>query len=392
MKKFIALFLSVLLICLCQISVYATEVRYTDTLLISALQTIEPSKDAYNLNNVNFADLEISNPINSYIYSDNGLIESNKYYPIFYNDELVLFAVKVENNDNSYFQITDSLVSIVNSYIDNSDEVSFVLDKNAIYLYDGSSFTELVFHGVNIEERNELNSSFLSYSDTQILKTNKLLSTPKKITYSSNMDRSSAVLQNFRKVGKNTPGYGPNTEVTYDESGSLTDNTYNLCWAACIASMVNYENQALNPGYLNYKNAVDIAKEHTGSSTAFNVTIQSPTIVLQSFGYFYNQYTIYNNNPQYVYIAYNNIFEGYPIYGHVDSHAVVIYGANLNGNYLSIMDPEGDGGLYTAYYDELPGQEEILEIQNRQNGYYYYNIIAGVYLTLTNSFSQYITS
>ena len=31
-----------------------------------------------------------------------------------------------------------SLVSIVNSYINNSDELSFVSDKNAIYLYDGS--------------------------------------------------------------------------------------------------------------------------------------------------------------------------------------------------------------------------------------------------------------
>ena len=114
----------------------------------------------------------------------------------------------------------------------------------------------------------------------------------------------------------------------------VTQRPYeNLCWAATTASIVNY---------LKGRNitAETVARTYLGSNFDVELAYILEPSVLNMFGV--NNYTYGNRVPSSGVIL-NNIQSGYPIMANFQhssgGHIVALYGINVTGGYLYVMDP-----------------------------------------------------
>ena len=71
---------------------YYNEEIPTDR-IISALSSIERSKEAWGLADIDFENIYIGSPVYTYVYSDGSFTENSKIYPISNDDQLILLAV-----------------------------------------------------------------------------------------------------------------------------------------------------------------------------------------------------------------------------------------------------------------------------------------------------------
>ncbi len=313
MKKLITLFLVNVLLITNFIPAFATSTVYKSK-IIEALQKTEYIKDEIGLSDINFEEISISNPVYTYEYVDNDFIQSRVMYPLKIENELIAWAIAVENDNTSEFQITTALVEEVNSILTTGMEITFIYDYEHCYLFNGVEFYLIRKNTLKVEGRSTLNINQVKATTTDL--------------HLTNINSSHSL--NYSVVTPRAPIYY-SCSVNF-----ITQNPHsNLCWAASVASIVNYRKDK------NYT-AIQVAQKKFGE-TNFNNSVypeEVPNILTSYLVLFYS----YKNEVPSGSAILHNIKQDFPIYAsfrHSNGyHAVVVYGINVSGGYLSIMDPE----------------------------------------------------
>ena len=136
-KKFMALFLLLSLLLATGSFAYADTAGIGDggkALIRTALAQIEPQKESFGYAELDFAALEVGEPIAAYDLVNESPIFSRNVYPLFQNDSLVLLGFEVNTGDGSYIQITSSLVDRINDLADFDEPVALLYDNANCYL------------------------------------------------------------------------------------------------------------------------------------------------------------------------------------------------------------------------------------------------------------------
>lgn len=274
--------------------------------LLEVLYGAELQKELLGLEKVDFSQLFICTPVNTYCFIDDHFIEGVKLYPIIYKGETVFFALE---NCGS-FQITTAMVDMLNEYIVKGLDFCLVYDRNACYLFIEGGLSKLVVSEVPIENRDilDLEDSVSADNELVTLRQNNLL----PLDYNQRVERTETYI-------------GCNVAYVKQEPGT------DICWAAAVACIVNYKTKSS-------LTATDVVLDYgTGSSGLKDVFIPS---VFEKYGLSYSfQETAPSNN-----VISNNLRQDYPIYGSFivntsSRHSAVIYGINVVGGYIYVMDP-----------------------------------------------------
>lgn len=297
--------------------------------IIDVLQYVESDKESFNLSNVNFEDIEIGSAINAYEYTEDGFQEIIKFYPLYYNSEIVALST---TTDDEHYQIETALANkIAQSGIEN---VAIIYDAENCYLYDGSDFI-LVFDGLTTFE-----GRALLFNSRDVADTSKLLLTG--LYQSENLDYYLPLDNRASSIYR--------CNVLY-----ITQQPYNnLCWAASTACITNYvKGRALTTEM--------VAREFYNSSVILDQA-QSPETVEALMNNKYNLNYKYKNQRPSDSTILTNIKNNYPIYGsffwydsknNLYAHGTTIFAIDLMDGYISVMDPIT--GAYTAYYNNNYG-------------------------------------
>lgn len=294
--------------------------------LFEVINDIELQKDVLGLSNINFNELRIGAPVQTYVYKNNTFEEGIQMYPITINDKLIFWAIKYGGK----FQVTTALTGEINDKVDADTPFCIIFDKNSSYLYVGNSLVFLRESDIEDDTRSVIASDFAAWDalqDAGLLTTT--LSSCSALGYTGLIGRAS----NY---------YGCNVSFVSQNPPS------NLCWAATIACIANYKKGTS-------LSAVSVAQGHFGTVN-YNqrLSLSDAAGVLANYGLSYS----YRNTSVTSNVILTNLMNDYPIYSSWsysrDSHAVCIYGANPVGGYLYIMDPESgftsaslSGGAYT---------------------------------------------
>ncbi|MCM1298697.1 MAG: hypothetical protein NC203_07135 [Firmicutes bacterium] len=300
--------------------------------IISALQAVESEKDNFNLSDVDFQKLTVSDPIKAYEYTNGGVSFIYNFIPLLYNGTLTAWAVEAEDESGTYYQIATAYIDEVNAIADNLTPFALIYDKTCCYLYDGLNLHKLGSFD-SVEGRSDLSeytSSFSSVSLSCLNKTETLGYMPEVVAYGATLPV--------------TIYECPVKYVTQYMGGYL-----NLCWAASIASIVNYKN---NTSY----NALQIAQQNR-SNEELNKDDHLPYGMEANFLKKYGlQYQYINSVPSLSDISYNLEMD-YPIFAAFENsgrgHATVMYkcainNQSINESLMYIKDP--DYGTATVRY------------------------------------------
>lgn len=290
--------------------------------LIDVLSEIEQQKDAWGLGNVDFAELRIGLPIQTYNYVDGLMVSGNAMYPLTVNNQLVLWAIPVDGQ----FQVSGGLVSEINEAVNADTPFALIYDSRSAFIYSDGVVSMLKQYNDVIESRDtlNLNASFTVQGiETVSLSEGKLLGYTSMISNISRASVNYACSVNYV------------TQQPYD----------NLCWAATVACIVNYVNGTS-------LDAVTVAKRYYGN-TDFDQGIGCDNLreKIQDYGLIYYQYSIgepFDNK------ILSSIIAGYPVGGTFDVvggdyHACTIFGINVIAGRIQVMDPEF--GSTTAWFN-----------------------------------------
>lgn len=293
-------------------------------LLIDALSEIEPQKDAWGLANVDFTNLNVGLPIQTYNYVEGTLESSHVMYPLTVDDRLVLWAIPI----GGQFQITNGLASEVNTAIDFNTPLALIYDASNAYIYSDQYFSHLKHFDQEIDSRGVLNTNTrltVEGINTISLSQKAFLGYEK-----TNNDMHRAIPMNY------------SCNVSY-----VTQHPYNnLCWAASVACIVNHVNGTS-------LDAVTVAKRYFGN-TDFNRDIGEDNLTekIQGYGLSYYQACTGGNFDNKII---DSILADNPVGAVFDVingpyHAGVIYSINVISGRIQVMDPEF--GMTTASLSE----------------------------------------
>lgn len=314
------------------------------TELTNALEIVEQEKDKFNLENVNFSDICVGEPIYTYQYIDETFIRSIDILPLFDSGQLIALSL---STDDGYQQIVTSLTEEICAIAPT--RAALIYDAIGCYLYDGETIHLI---STNLEE----------VSERSIL----------------------PVTSEIRNLGSiHLSSFAPSQRLEYSPSPLARAQTYfalnveyvpqqkeRICWAACVAALVNYlKGESLT--------AVGVAKEYWNSEDDFNYGIEPEEIEDVLRLHFRLNYELKYGVIADEVILYN-IQEDYPVYGLFRRsgnkfHAGIVYGVNPVSGYVTVMDPAF--GFTTAY--------------SRNNEYAYTNPNANVTWTLYKTISRY---
>lgn len=326
--------------------------------IISALQAIEADKDKFNLADVNFEELTVSDPIKAYEYTSDGVSFIYNYIPLMYNNVLTAWAVESEDEDGVFYQISTAYVDEINAIIDNSVSFALIYDKSCCYLFDGSNIHKLGCFD-DVESRLDLTENALSASSVVL----GSLSEIHDLGYAHAIIPYGVVLP---------------TETYECHVGHVTQKIGNykyLCWAASIACIVNYKKGTKY-------SAGSIAMMYKEGDNIDHTIVDGDEVdILSFFGLSYlNTYNI----PSPSKIAYN-LGKDYPIYAvfvnnRNEGHATVMYkciinNQNINDSFFYIMDPQNNF--------------ETVRFSSSNGTYKYTYVPSGIEMTLKYTTRQY---
>lgn len=298
--------------------------------IISALQAVESEKDNFNLSDVDFQKLTVSDPIKAYEYTSGGVSFIYNFIPLLYNGTLTAWAVEAEDESGTYYQIATAYIDEVNAIADNLTPFALIYDKTCCYLYDGLNLHKLGSFD-SVEGRSDLSeytSSFSSVSLSCLSKTEALGYMPEVVAYGATLP-----VNIYECPVKYVTQLGYINNQTGEEYK-------NLCWAASIACIINYKN---NTSY----NALQIAQQNMSISdlqTDDRLVLGGETPILKKYGLVYQ--TVFSV-PSTSDISYN-LEKNYPIFAMFKSpssyHAVTMYKCAINNQSINeslfyIMDP-----------------------------------------------------
>lgn len=343
-KKLIGFVLTGTMIISTNIPTFAGQASSTEIdAVIEVLNVIEPSKDLYGLSDVNFEELEIGNAIQVYNYVDNEFVESRIMYPLVADGKLVAFAKELKDGNDVHFQISTSLADKISQYIDDDTEFSIVYDKIGCYIYYNGNF-ELLFEGLEqVEERSTIDKTIASHKNNE-LNISKI-SPAKALEYINDKDSDRAVNARYE------------CPVSF-----VAQTNSHTCWAACIASVLNYLNGS------NYTEH-DIARYAFiwGYTDQLNQPLSGRVYARFMADEFNRNYEYLPDEPS-DQIIIKNLKNDYPMIGGFDisnsteGHSAVIFCIETVKGYLLLMDPGYD--FVTAYYK--PGGYKYTDNLNRE--------------------------
>ncbi len=283
--------------------------------ILDALYCTEYLKDKIGLSNIDFEQVTYSDSIMAYEYTEEGIVFKFELIPLLFESELFGWVIK---KDDGKYQFSTDLIDEVRSVGIGDKSFAIIYDSNTCYMYDGSVLYSLI----------QISEVF----DNRIL-----LESPQELepySVSLNYIGGSYELQYSASV------YNMRTPVYYECSVPFVSQNppSKICWAASIASIVNY----LKGTSLTAKS---VAQNWYGSTiySEYNkgLSIGLQDDVLSEYGV---SYTHKSQTPSDT-VLFNNIYNGYPVLGTFISgnnsyHDCVIYGINATGGYLYLMDPE----------------------------------------------------
>ncbi len=306
----ISLFVALLLSSM-EIHAEESDISFTNeqySALYEILSYVEIQKYEIGLSGVDFNELCIGKPIQTYCYLENGFEELRNMYPLTYRGELVLWVIDAEGK----YQVTTGLTREINEMVSIDTEFALIYDRSNSYIYSEGKFVLLGSFGDEVHTRAVLNSDNISNIE---LRTSAL---------------SDATDLNFENAKETRDAVYFSCNVGY-----ISQKPYkNLCWAATIASITNY---CTGTSF----SMADIAANEFGYVKDESIDTAKANNILARYGVKYE----YKNIPPSHNVILSNIQANYPIYGcFVQSgtrsgHAVVVYGINVVGDYLSLMDP-----------------------------------------------------
>jgi hypothetical protein len=298
--------------------------------IASAMSTIECVKDMYGLSTVDFDQVVYADPIIAYEYTALGPVHCLEFVPIIYNGTLIGWVTKNNLGEETLYQFTTEFVEQVNEIVGDDMEFAFIYDFNASYLYDGISLYKLSDITINVDNRTTL-------SNVEILE---------------QYDIRLGDFSNVHEMPTATENTNLRTPVHYEcDIDYVSQNPpSNLCWAASVACIINFLQNA------NYT-ATAIAKLCYGSpdEAVYNQTLPpgGEAALLRRFGI---TYTCDNVAPSGGVIL-RNITNDYPIFATFcytySYHACVIYGVNVGSGQIYVMDPQT--GFEIATYSSTLG-------------------------------------
>lgn len=307
-----------------------------------ALEEAEELKSELGFSDINFDKLTFSDSILAYEYTKKGFVFNSEFIPIKDNNRLVGWVIKADYNGSAIYQFSNAFIGVIDNYIDNDTEFAIIYDYEHCYVYDGSEIYIIGNVSLNVASRLSIeNCSNVDFSPIELGNYEKTYT----VNYSANNDsRASAYIScRVSFVSQEPPS--------------------SICWAASAACIINI--------LLGYNlPAETIARYWYG--TNFNRPLNS--------SYFDDVLNSYNLNYSYRAqvpsdaVIYSNINQGYPIMAAFNSsgggHAVVVYGINITGGYIAVMDPEY--GFTRANY-------------SLANGYTYVSDYSGVTLSFSRA-------
>lgn len=332
-----------------------TSVTVRNSQIVSALRSAENYKGDLGLSDVDFSDITVANPLQTYYYTDSGLDEGIVWYPLKAEGELVAFAIEVAEGK---FVIDTDLVEEINKVITDTSSFAIIYDEDSCSLYDGVTLSRLATNAKLATERGDLQA----VADLA--------------PYASRIDRTGIAVSS-------SVGYTPAVARSSTYYGCAVANTpqvySNLCWAACVAAIANFKRGTS-------WTAASLAQNYYGSTSpsVFNEKLSNTLLddVLRSYtscSYYY-----YSSFPSSGLIT-RNVGGGYPMVGAIFladtgspgtsvscEHVVVMRGIETLDNSVSIMDPAT--GFRTAVPDANTG------------GYVYYYSGDGYYRRIARSY------
>ena len=357
MKKLICVVLAIT-ICFSMVAFSAGASASSESMVNSkiteALNAVEYIKEQLGLTSVDFEELKYSNSIYAYDYTKEGIKYNSEFIPIIYEDALIGWVIKAAVDSNTIYQFSNAFTSQVNSIINRNTNFAFVYERDSSYLYDGAQLFKLGDISMVTEDRTSL-------GEVSVLR-------------SSNITLNNIATR--YDLHYTTPTTNSRTPTYYECSVPFVSQNppSNICWAASIASILNF----LNDTNLT---AVSVAKKwyNATSYADYNkaLTLGSQDDVLKTYGISYT----YKSKVPSDGVILKNIRSGYPISATFKwtsgYHDVVIYGINLTGGHIYVMDPEY-GFCGTTY--------------STSSGHTYVSGYSGVTLTLNRATCKYWTS
>ena len=282
------------------------------------LGTVSSNKEAFGLSGVDFTNLALGNQFSVYRTTASGLEEVEfKQYPVMENGRIVAVST-VRYTENGVIE-TDFGVDFavqLQAYIDETGNTEFALiyDDSAMYAYCADGSWEIIYlFSVAVNERLPIEEAFGTARRqaicTEAVSVKTFLSIPLP-------SRASAVLS----------------------IPALSQSGLPICWAASVASMVNY---LKGTSY----SAINIADNAgTGYVGAPIATAASCLRSYTSSGFTKYNTSIYNNSTMSFSTLKSKINDGLPIYVHASqsggaAHAVVAIGYSDTGaNYITYTE------------------------------------------------------
>ena len=328
-SKFLSFMLSfALCIGLC-IPVFATngEAITSDYInsIENALSKISPEKENYGFEDTDFSDLWIGSEIPKYEFSNNSLNEANDFptYPIFKgNGKLVALATILTEDTNVFADISTSLVKIINNCMKSADtKFSLIYDNIAAYYWDGENITLLKEYGYEIETRDTIpwdsDEEFKNLPVSTIQKEEPLF-----------------VSEYVSPIGYEDESVYINVPKISQPEGS------GWCWAACMASIVNYKKGT------NYT-CRSMANRYTDNLYQGMTPEDVCSYLNSDFRLNYYKLDLIRTSPMF-----QSLGRGNPIFASFTSafvnHGVVIRGMDYQSNTFSFMDPS-DGYYHSCH-------------------------------------------
>lgn len=288
------------------------------------------------------------------VYHDGVIDDTNKYnYPIIVNDSIELILSVTENNNNQW---SASIAKNEAGYLDELAEKSS--DDVILYSYDGVLYAETKNEQKAITKvpskniiTNDSNNSFLDIPyDKKIATLTNDNSDIEEVNPYTNLIIDDSNRSKDVNIYGYTPGFAinlPYSKLLDFANYAVTQNGYNLCWAACAATAINYragykkytaENLATNLGIgYNSGAGIDVTRKalNTYGSQIYNYS--TSTLPFS---------TIVSN----IGTSKKAIVAGCQVTSLPMGHMVLLVGYSTSNNSVSYYNPaDGLGGISTTY-------------------------------------------
>lgn len=322
--------------------------------MLRILASVEPEKENYGLQNVNFSSVEIGNDIPTYAVRNARLVDSDiRLIPLLHSGKLVsFFYVATLSNGEIFVQLSNELVEPITFYNTESIPFSLIYDDVGAYIYTDSSLYLLGTAETTLYTDEDTNRHYSQFStETSCIEHISADNEANNIVFSlsdnelSAIDASSFSVNTVLNVeaflnALSTP-YTATSKYLPVEIIKQPANT-NICWAIAVTSLANYVFHTTNTyeGILqlfNGGNDVGAYIEHVfyRFNDVFHTiwSYEYTTTIAPDLAMFYLE-------------------RGYPLYGDFTrkggAHAVVIRGTNTVTKTFSIMNPTPTTTGYTT--------------------------------------------